>query len=308
MNKYFPLLAFFTILVIIIEIEVSNVIIYAQENEDVVDEINQSDNELLVTVSAAILGIIGTILGTKWVVNNWQKSKDLSELRKQILDNFTESLPRYTALMDSFVTKLAINYTNFNSNQSLNKDTLSETLPWSSSFYELSDYKTMFIKNEKLEVKNYNNERYSPKKIEEYFDNLKRDTEFYIKDFGSNDIPIKKYSKEFEELLNQFFNDKNLAMHYKGNITQYYKENDDLSNELNATWEYMMACFSLICKIMYSKNRKEFVENLKAYKNYVEFLADATLSFELILVERKLIINKNIKKNNDNKKNKKVNK
>ena len=81
MNKYFPLLAFFTILVIIIEIEVSNVIIYAQENEDVVDEINQSDNELLVTVSAAILGIIGTILGTKWVVNNWQKSKDLSELK-----------------------------------------------------------------------------------------------------------------------------------------------------------------------------------------------------------------------------------
>ena len=83
MNKYFTILAFFSISVIIIEIdEVSNFIIYAQENEDVVDEINQSDNELLVTVSAAILGIIGTILGTKWVVNNWQKSKDLSELRK----------------------------------------------------------------------------------------------------------------------------------------------------------------------------------------------------------------------------------
>ena len=197
--------------------------------------------------------------------------------------------------MDSFVTKVVINYTNFNSNECLGKDKLSKTLPWSCTFYEMDNYKKMFLKKKKLDILNYNNELYSSKKIEEYFNNLKRDAEFYIKDFGINDIPIKKYSEEFEEFVKQFFNDKNLAMQYKGNITQYYKENDNLGDELNATWEYMMACFFLVCKIMYSKNRKEFVENLKAYKNYVEFLADATLYFEQMLVKGELILGKNNK-------------
>ena len=124
-------------------------------------------------------------------------------MRKQILGNYTELFPRYAALMDSFVTKLVINYTNFNPNQILDKDKLSETLPWSSTFYKLDDYKKMFLKNKELEVFNYNNEPYTAKKIEEYFDNLKRDAEFYIKDFGINDSPIKKYSKEFDEFLKQ---------------------------------------------------------------------------------------------------------
>lgn len=253
MNYGFKLFLLITIIVIIIEIgKVSSFILFAQENEDIVDKENQSDNDLFVTIIAAILGIIGTILATKWVVNNWQKSKDLSEMRNQILGNFTELFPRYAALMDSFVTKLVINYTNFNPNQSLhknklalpwNKDKLSETLPWSSTFYELDDYKRMFLKNKELKLFNYKNELYTAKKIEEYFDNLKRDAEFYIKDFGFNDSPIKKYSKEFDEFLKQFYNDKNLAMQFKGNITQYYKDNDTLSDELNAIWEYMMLVF-----------------------------------------------------------------
>ena len=85
-------------------------------------------------------------------------------------------------------------------------------------------------------------------------------------------IVQSKNIREFDEFQKQFYNDKNLAMQFKGNITRYYKDNDTLSDELNAIWEYMMACFFLVCKIMYSENRKEFVKNLKDYKNYVEFL------------------------------------
>ena len=96
-------------------------------------------------------------------------------------------------------------------------------------------------------------------------------------------------------------------MQFKGNITRYYKDNDTLSDELNAIWEYMMACFFLVCKIMYSENRKEFVKNLKDYKNYVEFLADAILSLEQILVKGELTLGTS-KKNNNNKKSKKDNK
>lgn len=43
---------------------------------------------------------------------------------------------------------------------------------------------------------------------------------------------------------------------------------------------------------MYSENRKELVKNLKDYKDYVEFLADAILSLEQILVKGELTLDK----------------
>ena len=78
MNYGFKLFLLFNIFIIIIEIsEVSNFTLFAQENEDILDKENQSDNDLLVTINAAILGIRRTILG-----------------------NYTELFPRYAALMD----------------------------------------------------------------------------------------------------------------------------------------------------------------------------------------------------------------
>ena len=62
----------------------------------------------------------------------------------------------------------------------------------------------MFLKNKELEVFNYNNEPYTSNKIEEYFDNLKRDAEFYIKDLESMIVLSKNIRKSLMNFKNNF--------------------------------------------------------------------------------------------------------
>jgi hypothetical protein len=58
----------------------------------------------------SLITLIGTIItagigvgGARWIVSKWQARKDISEIRKEVLRNYTISFKNHVNLMDNFV-------------------------------------------------------------------------------------------------------------------------------------------------------------------------------------------------------------
>ena len=100
----------------------------------------------IATIIAAVIGVGGAGL----VVNRWQKRKDLSEIRKGILHNYTISFKNHVNLMDNFVGELVMSYGKFSNPQpsttaprivsTTNRKTLSHLLPWGYTYKDLEHY------------------------------------------------------------------------------------------------------------------------------------------------------------------------
>src|SRR3954447_9579838 len=92
------------------------------------------------------------LVGTKWVVSDWQKRKDKSEIKKEILKNFNFFKNR-ALLMDNFVAELISKYAKFENSLTAKEHRaqmpvrvrpkehrLSNLLPWHWSYEDLDYY------------------------------------------------------------------------------------------------------------------------------------------------------------------------
>ena len=74
-----------------------------------------------------IIGIFG-IFSAGWIVNRWQKKKDISSIRSKVLSDFQESFKDYLVMMDTFVAKILLKYYSVDKSKSQIKPTTGEKL------------------------------------------------------------------------------------------------------------------------------------------------------------------------------------
>ena len=98
--------------------------------------------------------------------------------------------------------------------------------------------------------------------IKERFKTLNELTEYYI-DF--QDAPLKKFGSQFAELQKNFYNYSSV-MEFKALAGLYYNNSKLLLDNFSGMWEYMIACYILISRIMHIKDENEFVETIIKYK------------------------------------------
>jgi len=109
----------------------------------------------------------GGVLSAKYIVGRWQTRKELSDIRRAILINYTNSFKNYITLMDTFVAKLVMEFAELISNKPSNKTTLSELLPWGFTFNDLDYYLHNVSKDRNLT--NFKNKSYEDQVIKEKF-------------------------------------------------------------------------------------------------------------------------------------------
>ena len=88
-------------------------------------------------IAAGITALIG-VLGAKRVVNIWQTRKDISEVRKGVLHNYTISFKNHVNLMDDFVAELIMSYADFGNTRTTDAQKLSRLLPWGYTYGDLA--------------------------------------------------------------------------------------------------------------------------------------------------------------------------
>jgi hypothetical protein len=98
------------------------------------EEINSVISLIVPIITAGI-----ALVGTKWVVSDWQKRKDKSEIKKEVLKNFNFFKNR-ALLMDNFVAKLISKYAKFENSLTAREHRLSNLLPWHWSYEHLEYY------------------------------------------------------------------------------------------------------------------------------------------------------------------------
>jgi hypothetical protein len=189
--------------------------------------------------------------------------------------------------MDTFIAKLVMEFAQLKNNKPNNKTALSELLPWGFTFYDLNYYSNNFRKDKNLT--NFKNDVYDEKVIKEKFKKLEDATnESYI-NFEPEKLKEFKHKNELN-FQNDFYQTRNKLMGFKANLSQYYADSNNLSNEFSAMWEYMMACYILVNKILICEDEQKFIELLKKYNKLAEFLFDMMINYERKLISKKIVI------------------
>jgi hypothetical protein len=231
------------------------------------------------------------IVGTRWVVSKYQTRKDESEIRKEVLRNYI-SFRNHVVTMDNFVGELIVKYGRFDSFHGTNeREKMSKLLPWGYTHNDLEYYSRKIHFDRLVDFKN---EEINEAQIEKKFEVLKKATECYI-DF--QDTPIEKYSVQYMEFLKKFFN-RPAVMQLKALISQYYINPKMFDSNFSAMWEYMMGCYILINRIMYTTNKNDFVERIDEYNDCANYLFYFLDWFEGKLLSEKIKLYKTTKKKN----------
>ena len=283
--------------VVIFSVEASN------QNNNGTSNSNEQTNKVdkygysqpFIDIGMPIITLLGGIISAKYIVGSWQKRKEISDLRKEILSDYTITFKNYVILMETFVLKLVIQLVKIDNQNSLNKPRLSNLMPWEYTYEDLIKYakkvredknliyfgKEHISKDEKQCIK----ELIAQKLEELYTEN----NNCYI-DFSSEALDQFKKNNEpaFQE---RFYNTKDIVAGFSGRLSQYYKKDSGILNdEFSLMWEYMMGCYILVNKILKSKNEKEFFDSLRKYNKSARFLFDMMINFEKKLISRKIVI------------------
>lgn len=251
-------------------------------------------------INSAILSIVPIItagialIGTKWVVSDWQKRKDKSEIKKEVLKNFNFFKNR-ALLMDNFVAELIFEYAKFDN--SLAKEHrapivrpkehgLSKLLPWHFSYEDLEYYS---IRMDWEGLTNFEDKTITRETIIQRIKTLENLKECYI-DFQKP--PLEVFRPQFMKFKKKF-NNYSADLEFKTLADLYYapekkgnKRNVFLKN-FSGMWEYMMACYVLVNTIMYTTNEDTFVQKIEIYKK-----SNEQLFYFIEWFERKLILEK----------------
>jgi hypothetical protein len=238
----------------------------------------------IITVAATIVGGLFT---AKYIVGNWQKRKETSEIRNEILKGYTVSFKVYVTLMDTFVARIVMEFAKLSNDKPNNKPALSELLPWGYTFKELDYYSKKIPTNSSFQ--DYEGNSYKEDIIEEKFKKLYNFNKKCYVDF-EYDILKKFRDKNEIEFKNDFYKTRGTVLEFAASLNQYYAKNTNLSDEFSGMWQYMMSCYILVNKIIHSKKEQEFIDLIRNYNESAEFLYDMLLTFEKKLIRTTIVI------------------
>ena len=142
----FTLLVFICIItsdVVIFSVEASN-----QNNNETNNSNEQTDSQVdkygylqpVKDIGIPLITLLGGILSAKFIVGSWQTRKEISDLRKEILSDYTITFKNYVILLDTFVLKLVIQLVKIDNQILLNKPRLCKLMPWEYTYEGLIKY------------------------------------------------------------------------------------------------------------------------------------------------------------------------
>jgi len=221
---------------------------------------NNDNDDSTVNELIQLIGVLGGIAiptaGARFIVNNWQQKKETSEIRKEILVNFQESIKDYIVLMDTFVAKILLRFTSTNEGE-----------------YKLND------------ILPYGYKLYGHIQVPEIIQSLT----FSVPDRNlENEDFLESEFKKFEEV---FFNKRGSVTKFLSGVRQYYEKEEILTKKVYHLWDELMILHHLICIIMRTKNQNEFVSLVKEFNTILEMSFEEMKEFDHLLVMEKIIVN-----------------
>jgi hypothetical protein len=79
-------------------------------------------------------------------------------------------------------------------------------------------------------------------------------------------------------------------MEFKALVNQYYTNPGKLLDNFSGMWEFMMACFVLINRVMSVEKEEDFVEIMNKYNESAEYLFYFVEWFEEKLIGEKIVV------------------
>jgi hypothetical protein len=165
--------------------------------------------------------------GAKWVVSDWQKRKDKSEIKKEVLKNFNFFKNR-ALLMDNFIAELISKYAKFDNPLTAKEhrtqmpvrvrpkeQRLSKLLPWHWSYEDLDHYSTEMTWKDLTDFKD---NTIAPETITQGIKTLEKLTECYI-DFQKP--PLEVFGLQFIKFKRKF-NNYSADLEFKTLADLYY--------------------------------------------------------------------------------------
>lgn len=247
---------------------------FAQEsnltkNSNIGYEKNNTDN--LASQLIQLTGVLGSIaigtLGTRYIVNRWQEKKETSEIRKEVLRNYQESIKDYLVLMETFVAKIVFRSVTIGTTptdaKGIRMNTMRDLLPYGYTYELPSDY-AVEVQNQTFLFSNRS------EKLNNDFTNL-----------------------EFLKFEKEFFNKRASITKFTSGVRQYYQNGRDLSKKLDDLWNRIMILHILLHIMISAKQDEDFVSLLKQFNTSIDKLFndvveyDYTLADESIKVEKK---------------------
>lgn len=256
------------------------------QTNNLVDEYNYF--KMFTEIGIPIITLLAGIISAKYIVGSWQTRKEISDIRKEILKNYTLSFKNYVTLIDTFVAKLVMQFAKFTNDKPNNKTALSEILPWGYTYNDLNYYSKKVSTDSNL--RDFKGEAYKEEIIKEKFEQLEDVNKKCYIDFESK--KLDEFSDDNKEFIKIFYQTRDKVLEFKASLAQYYKDdpNRTLVDEFDAMWEYMMGCYILVNKIMISKDEEEFIKLLNQYNKSAEFLYDMMSNYEQKLISNKIVI------------------
>ena len=244
-------------------------------------------------IGIPIITLSAGIISAKYIVGGWQKRKEISDLRKEILSDYTITFKNYVILMDTFVLKLVLPLFKIDNQNSLHKPRLSSLIPYEYTYEDLLKYAKKVREDEHLhfgeELIPEDEKQYKNEKIAQELEELYKENHNCYIDFSSE--ALNQFRKNNEPAFQErFYNTKDIVAGFSGRLSQYYKDSGILLDEFSMMWEYMMGCYILVNKTLKSENEKEFFDSLRKYNKSSRFLFDMMINFEKKLISQKIVI------------------
>jgi hypothetical protein len=229
-----------------------------KNNNITLDKINDNTpmNQLIQVIGILASIALGTI-GTRYVVNKWQQQKETSEIRKEILTNYQESIKDYLILMETFVAKIVFRLLMTN-DTGYRIDNLDKILPFGYT-YDPLEYIVKEVQNQNFSFSNRN--------------------EVNIKAF---------FDSEFKKFQEEFFRKRSKVTKFTSGVRQYYQDGKNLYRELDKLWGKIMLSHILLQMIMRTENEESFVSLLKQFSCAIEQCFEDAAEYDYKLAKAKI--------------------
>ena len=207
-----------------------------------------------------IIGIFG-IASAGLIVNKWQKKKDISSIRSQVLSDFQASFKDYLAMMDTFVAKILLKcYT-------IDKSKLPTKLPTQKKLTDLLPF-GYDVGAAKDKIENHIFQ----------FSNIKQHKDYI--------------EKEFDNFEKDFFSRRTLVTKFLSGLRQYFKNGENLNLELDALWEekIMYAHILILNMIKFNNNEQDFIDALEKFKECIQKAFEDIKHYDCILSKAEIEI------------------
>jgi len=252
---------------------------FAQEsnltkNSNIGYEKNNTDN--LVSQLIQLTGVLGSIaigtLGTRYIVNRWQEKKETSEIRKEVLRNYQESIKDYLVLMETFVAKIVFRSVTIGTTptdaKGIRMNTMRDLLPYGYTYELPSDY-AVEVQNQTFLFSNRS------EKLNNDFTNL-----------------------EFLKFEKEFFNKRASITKFTSGVRQYYQNGRDLSSKLDDLWNRIMILHILLHIMISAKQDDDFVSLLQQFNTSIDKLFNDVVEYDYTLADESIKVEKKSAKSN----------